>query len=559
MPRGFGLVTPNKPFHPGNSLLRPADSGVLTFCFHQAARELPCNHVMRTGFLRQQLLFWGLILGLWFLLVLVFAGQLILTNNVEWRDALTLSLRDWFPWALLAPVVAWMAFKFPIERGHWALSVPVHVAACTLAVIICDFLARPATVPFGPPPGIGGTRLGEQGPNAPGRPGFRRPLEDRQFAPPAEGGPDGGGVIRPDNAPPANRQPGIRQPDLPRENRPAFGIQGPGPENLRPGPEGRFMPGPRGEIRRRMYMEGLVMRAKFNLPIYWIIVSIVHALTWYRRSQERERSALQLEARLADARLDALRMQLHPHFLFNTLNAISTLVHRDANAADEMIGNLSELLRATLDTTEQEITLRQELHFLDRYLEIQQVRFGDRLQVEKEIDAAALDVQVPTLILQPLVENAIRHGIEPQTGQGRLHISASRDEEMLHLRVRDNGSGNKPASEAKDGIGIANTRSRLQQLYGGAAHLILTTAADGGFIAAIDLPCRETFDPKPAAPSIHGDKSNCCGALGENALPGRSGPLRERTLPARSDLGEGKGIGDVTSSNSHEDSNPDRG
>ena len=414
--------------------------------------------MLRAGFIRQQLMFWGLILGLWFLLVLVFAGQLILTNNLAWQDALTLSLRDWFPWALLAPVVAWLSFKFPIERGQWALSVPVHIAACTLAVVLCDFLARPATVPLGPPPGAGFGRLDDQGP---------------------------------------------------WKSRPPFANQGPGTENLRPAVghdvrsagAGHPLPGPRGEIRRRVYMEGLVMRAKFNLPIYWIIVSIVHALTWHRRSQEGERSALQLEARLADARLDALRMQLHPHFLFNTLNAISTLVHRDANAADEMIGNLSELLRATLDTTAQEIPLRRELHFLDRYLEIQQVRFGDRLQVEKEIDAAALDVNVPTLVLQPLVENAIRHGIEPRTGQGRLHITATREGRILHLSVRDNGTGSKPASESKDGIGIANTRSRLQQLYGEEARLTLTTAADGGFIACIDLPCREADGTKLPADS----------------------------------------------------------
>jgi LytS/YehU family sensor histidine kinase len=251
----------------------------------------------------------------------------------------------------------------------------------------------------------------------------------------------------------------------------------------------------RGEGRRRFFMEGLVMRAKFNIPIYWIIVSIAHALTWYRRSQERERSALQLEARLADARLEALRMQLHPHFLFNTLNAISTLVHRDPHAADEMIGNLSELLRATLDTTAQEIPLHQELHFLDQYLEIQQLRFGDRLQVEKEIDATALEVKVPTLILQPLVENAIRHGIEPQTGQGKLRITAACDGQTLRLRVCDNGPAAKPAAEGKAGIGLANTRSRLKELYGQSASLTLTTGSDGGFVAAIDIPCREASSP----------------------------------------------------------------
>src|SRR5262249_40875519 len=123
---------------------------------------------------------------------------------------------------------------------------------------------------------------------------------------------------------------------------------------------------------------------------------------------------------------------------FNTLNAISTLVHKDPKAADEMIANLSELLRATLDTTDQEIPLRQELAFLDRYLEIQQTRFGSRLRIDKEIDAAALDARVPTLILQPLVENAIRHGIEPQTGQGVLVIRTRRNDSQVLLTVHDN-------------------------------------------------------------------------------------------------------------------------
>ena len=403
--------------------------------------------MIRAGFIRQQLLFWGLILGLWFLLVLAFAGQLMLTGNVPWQDALVLSLRDWFPWAMLAPIVAWLSSRFPIERGRWGLSVPIHIAACMLALVACDFLARPAPPHLGPPPGAGFQRFAQPG--------------------------------LPENFPPAQGSDLAIQTDRPPEFRPP----GERRENLPPGPPMH------GEGRRRFFMEGLVMRAKFNIPIYWIIVSITHALTWYRRSQERERSALQLEARLADARLEALRMQLHPHFLFNTLNAISTLVHRDPHAADEMIGNLSELLRATLDTTAQKISLRQELHFLDRYLEIQQLRFGDRLKVEKEIDAAALDIQVPTLILQPLVENAIRHGVEPQTGQGRLQITVSREGQTLRLCVRDNGPAAKTATEKKAGIGIANTRSRLQELYGQTARLTLSTASDGGFMATIDLPC----------------------------------------------------------------------
>jgi len=259
------------------------------------------------------------------------------------------------------------------------------------------------------------------------------------------------------------------------------------------------------------------MQSKFNLPVYWVIVSIVQALGYYRRSQERERAALELEARLAEARLQALRTQLHPHFLFNTLHAISTLVHKDAEAADEMITNLSELLRVTLDASDrQEIPLRQELDFLQRYLDIQQVRFGERLRVEKQIDAAALDSQVPTLILQPLVENALKHGLEPQVGGGVIIIQAQRLNDTLRLVVRDNGaaarspparsadaSGASPvemethgrgvrapgeAARPQEGIGLANTRARLEELYGRRGRLTLTSSSEGGFTVEIEVP-----------------------------------------------------------------------
>jgi len=401
--------------------------------------------------IRQQLYLWALVLGLWALLVLAFAGQLLFTANLPATEALRLSLRDWFPWALLAPVVVWLASKFPLARGKLALSVPVHLVACMLALLICELLSPAPTPVNAPQPGIG-------------QPRFRGGREDgRPFAPP----------------------PGVRRP----ENRPfnePFPPEGPLLEEMRPA----------AEQQRR----GILMRAKFNIPIYWIIVSLVHTLSFYRRWEERERKALELEARLADAKLQALRMQLHPHFLFNTLNAIAALVHKDARAADEMITNLSELLRATLDTSAQEIQLRQELDFLNRYLEIQQVRFGERLRVEKEIDAATLDALVPTLILQPLVENAIRHGIEPNTATGLVAIRARLNENgALHLTVRDSGGGLKPQNKASSGIGLANTRGRLQELYGNRARLVLNSEADGGFAVEMEIPFRETVAEKPRA------------------------------------------------------------
>ena len=245
----------------------------------------------------------------------------------------------------------------------------------------------------------------------------------------------------------------------------------------------RHMPDP-----RVVFFSRAGMHARFNVPIYWVIVSVAHALTYYRRSQERERKALELEGRLSEAKLQSLRMQLHPHFLFNTLNAIATLIHKDPKAADEMIGNLSELLRATLDTGQQEVSLRQELAFLDRYLEIQQARFGERLRIERRIDTAALGGRVPTLILQPLVENAIRHGIEPQPGTGVVSINAALKEGLLQLEIRDNGQGLKSGPE---GIGLANTRARLQALYGDASRLVLQSGADGGCSVQVQIPFRD--------------------------------------------------------------------
>ncbi len=390
----------------------------------------------RPNSLRRHLAVWALIYGLWALLVLAFAGQLVFTAGLGWFEALRLALRDWFGWALLAPLVAWLAFRFPLDRQELALTIPVHLAACILAVVAAEFLVRPFATPQPLPPGPAGGPLRLRGAPLPEGPGLR-PLPERTG---------------------------------PRE----------------PGFDPRPLPSP--EARRSVMVNSLLMRARFNVPVYWIIVSIVHAFTYYRRSEERERQAAELEARLAQARLDALRMQLHPHFLFNTLNAIAALVHKDPQAADEMINNLGELLRATLENSEPEIPLRRELEFLDRYLDIQQVRFGDRLKIEREIDPQALSGRVPALILQPLVENAIRHGIEPTTGAGIVRIQAQRVGQTLQLLIRNNGEALDTPSPAREGIGLANTKARLEALYGSKAALTLSRPAGGGCTVALSLP-----------------------------------------------------------------------
>jgi two-component system, LytTR family, sensor kinase len=231
----------------------------------------------------------------------------------------------------------------------------------------------------------------------------------------------------------------------------------------------------------------------WNVLTYWLLVSASLAVDYYSKYRERELKASQLEARLAQAQLQALKMQLHPHFLFNTLNAISALMYMDVDAADRMLARLSDLLRLTLaNDGAQEVTLKQELEFLKRYLEIEQTRFEDRLTVKMEIDPETLDAQVPNLLLQPLVENAIRHGIAPRSEPGRIEIRARRENGMLQLHVRDDGPG-LPAGQSaplREGIGLTNTRARLQQLHGPAHRFELSNAADGGFLVSLAVPFR---------------------------------------------------------------------
>lgn len=240
--------------------------------------------------------------------------------------------------------------------------------------------------------------------------------------------------------------------------------------------------------------EMILRRAIFQLPIYCAIVGVAQAFSFYERARERERHAVMLESRLTKARLHGLQMQLNPHFLFNTLNSIASMIHQNPGVADEMIGSLSEFLRVTLKTSDRaEVKLREELEYLDHYLSIEQIRFGERLRVEKQIDPATLDVLVPVLILQPLVENAIKHGIEKKIAPGLVRITAMRSNGRLCLQVTDNGRGLKdsPSEGFKEGIGLSNIRARLSELAGATATLELRTTPGGGVVAEIQLPCSQ--------------------------------------------------------------------
>lgn len=228
---------------------------------------------------------------------------------------------------------------------------------------------------------------------------------------------------------------------------------------------------------------------RYNLWVYCMIVAVTHAFDYYQKYHERELRTQELETRLTRAKLQALQMQLNPHFLFNTLHTISALMHKDVDAADRMVVKLSELLRLALDNTEtHEVPLQQELDFLKRYLEIEQTRFRDRLQIQMEVAPDTLDAQVPNLVLQPLVENAIRHGIEKHARPGKIVLRAQRRNGHLELEVQDNGGGLPAGGKQREGIGLSNTRSRLQQLYGGAQNFELTNVETGGLLARVVIP-----------------------------------------------------------------------
>ena len=217
------------------------------------------------------------------------------------------------------------------------------------------------------------------------------------------------------------------------------------------------------------------------------------ATSFSRATEERE----QLEARLARAQLQSLRLQLHPHFLFNTLNTINALIGTDRHAAERVISGLSELLRMSLsNASEQEVTLAKELELLAHYIEIQQIRFQDRLTVNFRIDPDARFALVPNLMLQPLVENAIRHGIAPRAAPGHVIVSAARRGNRLELSVVDDGVGERAAREHRDGVGLGNTRARLLSLYGSEHRFEAGGGSTGGFTVRIDIPYRTDGSPK---------------------------------------------------------------
>ena len=234
-----------------------------------------------------------------------------------------------------------------------------------------------------------------------------------------------------------------------------------------------------------------------NVLTYWAILGVGYGRQYYRKFRDREIRAAQLEAQLTQAQLQSLKMQLHPHFLFNTFNTISSLMHKDVDAADGVLARLGDLLRYSLHNVGvQEVTLREELDFLQRYLEIEQTRFEDRLRVKISVDPDVLDYMVPNLILQPLVENAVHYAVATRAGGGCIEISAKEVLGQLRLSVVDDGPGLPQGYDltANEGIGLRTSRKRLQQLYGDEQRFTISNRSPMGLAVTIIMPIRP-FQP----------------------------------------------------------------
>ena len=405
-----------------------------------------------------------LILAFWtFMAVLTAANRLgdargpVLVGAGE-TTSIALAFAQSYLWALLTPGIFILVSRYGVDRSNQVPRIILYILLGVLCAFLVDqvmsFLQRQAFV--------AGDGVGRGFPRGGGR-----------------GGAGGLGGIIADGAFGGGRG-GLRGP------------RGGGPGG----------PGARGFLeafRRPMILNHFVL--------YGGVLAAGFARDYFLRYRARQAEALrlhaetaQLHAQLAAARLGALRAQLNPHFLFNTLHAISSLVERDPRGVRRMIARLSELLRSTLeDTGEHEIPLHQEMAFLDRYLDVMRIRFQGTLEVSVDVDPAVTDAIVPNFILQPIVENAVKHGVGTVEGAGRIGIRARRDGDRTVITVRDNGPGLGDAESVGDeGIGLRNTRERLQQLYGTAQSVTLKDAEGGGLVAELVLPFQTRGDRRAA-------------------------------------------------------------
>lgn len=352
---------------------------------------------------------WLLILAIWALLGLIYAGPIFIEVESQGMNhaasrVFSWGILTWCAWAPLTPIMIWLARRYSLIGGTWKRSILVHLPAFLLISAAHSAAATVITLQVKPFDNMGASSL--------------------EFWP-------------------------------------------------------RFLSRMQGAFAS-------------DLLVYGAVVGICYTFDYYRKYRERESLASQLEAQLAQAQLDSLRTQLHPHFLFNTLNGIVGLVRDNkSEAAVTMLVGLSDLLRRALEhSTRQEVELREEINFLELYLTIQQMRFSDRLKVNIDIEPGTGKALVPSLILQPLAENALRHGIGRSVESGSIDISSHAKNGSLRLSVIDNGAGLPADWQLKSGtgIGLANTAARLQQLYNDGHHFDIKNREEGGVEVVVVIP-----------------------------------------------------------------------
>lgn len=394
-------------------------------------------------------------LGVWAGLVLLVTTLFTLSGAFPLGDALYVASWFWMGWFLCAPIAVIIGYETPLDKSRiWLGGFILALGACAI-VLINQFAAKQFLKSV---QGIAFPELRErQLPRDVFRDFINRPERPSRS-----------------NGPPRGRPPR----EFRQDRRPP------------PGAPHRFL-----GLRIAMTSEGpraiRFARLSLDLLLYGLICSISQAFRWSRRAQDRERLTIQMESELKSAQLATLQTQLNPHFLFNTLNSVATLIHIDPNSADRMLNDLSGLLRETLDTLQEpEIALRREIEFVSKYLAIEQTRFGDRLTSSLDISPDTLDALVPTFMLQPIVENCVRHGIEPQTSPGNISITSALNDAKLTIQVEDTGAGlpNPEARQHGSGLGLKNTRDRLERLYPDAFDLLITPRRPNGFLVTIVIP-----------------------------------------------------------------------
>jgi two-component system, LytTR family, sensor kinase len=384
--------------------------------------------LMRQVFLGAFLFIIGTALGV-FLASLPVRSRTPLGNSLpdDFLHLVGIGSLTWYACLLSSPLYVWIARRFPIDKQRWLRNFVIHFILTTALVLLT---------------GVVYFQL----------------------------------LIRPTgNLPAQAEKPASTTTVAPNENIAAIPSRNPPPGRMQVPDLGRF-------LVLRFFTE--------SLP-FWAMITLIHAFEFHRRYRQREFEAARLQTQLAESRLEALTAQLHPHFLFNTLQGISTLMHRDVKIADAMLSRLSDLLRQTLQRGDrQEVSLSEEMEMLNNYIEISRERFKDRLVFETEISPDACYALVPFFILQPLVENALKHGIARHAGVGRVKVSARRLGDTLHLNVTDDGPGlaKEESVSSRLGVGLSNTRQRLRELYGDRQNLSLETRAEGGLRVELIIP-----------------------------------------------------------------------